>query len=73
MTRHTATIDLDADQLELLEATAAFMGMPLQQFLDASLQSGIAHAESIFLDELDPAEHTANSSPASDMDDGIPF
>lgn len=89
MTRYTATIELDAEQLALLEDTASFMGMPLQQLLDASLQSGIAHAEEFYRAELDrahtegayldvpdrkqPIADPTTAHLASDMDDGLPF
>jgi hypothetical protein len=55
MTRFTATIELDADQEELLTQTAIFMDLEPQRFLDAALQSGIAHAEDICRAELDRA------------------
>jgi len=76
MTRYTASIELDAEQLALLEDTAAFMGMPLQQLLDASLESGLAHAEDYYLGELDRQQHMADPAAAhraGDMDDDLPF
>jgi hypothetical protein len=89
MTSYTATIELDADQAALLEQTADFMGLAVQALLDASLQSGIAHAEDIYLAELDRAQtegyyldeperevkttDTAAAHRAGDMDDDLPF
>lgn len=80
MTSFTATIELDAEQLALLENTADFMGKTLQQLIDASLQSGIAHAEEFYLAELerDQAESAdlvdpATAHRANDMDDDLPF
>lgn len=47
MQTFTASVDLDPEQVAALVAAARFYGLPVPAFLNACLESGIAHAQAL--------------------------
>jgi hypothetical protein len=70
----TASIELDADQAELVKITAAFFEMDVPTFLAAALTSGIAHAEAMASADM-TSDGTASDgiNRSGELDDDIPF
>jgi hypothetical protein len=69
MRTFTASIELDADQAELVRITATYFRMDVQTFLAEALISGIAHAE----ERMEYAAARASMNLSEELDDGMPF
>lgn len=67
-----ASLDLDPSQLQTVQEAADWNDLPVQAFLNACLQSGIAHAEALMRDGR--TLFTRQDKPDPDpYGDGIPF